>query len=129
MEVKTSYEDMEIVDLSLGLVVFLSLTLQRSAAQNVPLTSGTSSLQNSSEGADGTIQTPEFDPAIDLSDDGTGSTVSSEAQVINRTLGGTPGTGVSAKSGKKAQSDRESQLRRAQPPQSATGEWREPVQR
>lgn len=96
-----------VLTLPIGLVAFFCLTLQRGAAQNVPLTSsGTSSLQSSSEGADGTIQTPEFDPAIDLSDDGTGSTVSSDSgQVINRTLGGAPGPGVSAKSGKKAKSN------------------------
>src|SRR6266853_1703402 len=96
-----------LLTLPIGLVVFSCLTLQRAAAQNVPLTSsGTSSLQSSSEGADGTIQTPEFDPAIDLSDDGTGSTVSSDSgQAINRTLGGAPGPGVSAKSGKKAKSN------------------------
>ena len=89
--------------LSIGLVMFSCLTLQRAAAQNVPLTnSGTSSLQSSSEGSDGTMQTPEFDPALDLSDDGTGSTVSADSgQVVNRTLGGGPGPGVSAKSGRK----------------------------
>src|SRR5258707_1076158 len=92
--------------LPIGLAVFSCVTLQRAAAQDVPLTnSGTSSLQSSSEGSDGTVQTPEFDPAIDLSDDGTGSTVSSDSgQVVNRTLGGGPGPGVSVKSGKKAKS-------------------------
>src|SRR4029077_13733738 len=89
--------------LPIGLAVFSCLTLPRAAAHDVPLTnSGTSSLQSSSEGSDGTVQTPEFYPAIYLSHDGTGSTVSSDAgQVVNRTMGGGPGLGVSAKSGKK----------------------------
>src|SRR5260370_5541510 len=96
-----------LLTLPIGLVAFFCLTLQRGSAQNVPLTnSGTKSLQSSPAGADGPIQTPEFDPAIDLGDDGSGSTVSSDSgQVINRTLGGTPGPGVSAKSGKKAKSN------------------------
>src|SRR5579864_2210571 len=55
-----------------------TLGSQHAAAQNVPLSSsGISSLQSSTEGVDGALQTPEFDPAIDLSDDGSGSTVSS----------------------------------------------------
>ena len=92
--------------LEVGLVLLLC-SAQQAFAQNVPLTNaGTSSLQSSSQGVDGPLQTPEFDPAIDLSDDGTGSTVSSTSgQVINRTLGGAPGPGVSANSGKKAKSD------------------------
>jgi hypothetical protein len=93
--------------LSLGLVVLVCLALPRAHAQNVPLTqSGTSSFQSLPEGSDGDLQTPEFDPAIDLGDDGTGSSVSSDSgQVPNRTLGGSPGLGVSAKSGKKAKSN------------------------
>lgn len=92
--------------LEIGLIV-LMCSAQQVFAQNVPLTSsGTSSLQSSAEGVDGALQTPEFDPALDLSDDGTGSTVSSTSgQVINRTLGGSPGPGVSARSGKKAKSN------------------------
>jgi hypothetical protein len=92
--------------LTIGLVLLICLA-QQAAAQNVPLSSsGISSLQSSAEGIDGALQTPEFDPAIDLSDDGSGSTVSSTSgQVINRTLGGSPGPGVSARSGKKAKSN------------------------
>ncbi|HKF06054.1 MAG TPA: hypothetical protein VKB49_27285 [Candidatus Sulfotelmatobacter sp.] len=91
--------------LAIGLVLLIC-SAQRVTAQNVPLTSGgISSLQSSTEGVDGPFQAPEFDPALDLSDDGSGSTVSSGAQVINRTLGGSPGPGVSAKSGKKAKSN------------------------
>jgi hypothetical protein len=92
--------------LEIGLVLLIC-SAQEVTAQNVPLTnSGTSSLQSSAEGVDGPQQTPEFDPAIDISDDGSGSAVSSTSgQVINRTLGGSPGPGVSAKSGKKAKSN------------------------
>jgi hypothetical protein len=92
--------------LEIGLVLLICLA-QQVTAQNVPLTSsGTSSLQSSAQGADGPLQTPEFDPAIDLTDDGSGSTVSSSSgQVINRTLPGSPGPGASANSGKKAKSN------------------------
>jgi hypothetical protein len=91
--------------LEIGLVLLIC-SAQQVTAQNVPLTnSGTSSLQSSAEGVDGPLQTPEFDPAIDISDDGSGSTVSSTSgQVINRTLGGSPGPGASTNSGKKAKS-------------------------
>lgn len=96
-----------LLTLPIGLVAFICLALHQADAQSVPLTSsGTSSLQSSTEGSDGTIQTPEFDPAIDLSDDGSGDSVSADSgQVLNRTLGGAPGPGVSAKSGKKAKSN------------------------
>src|SRR5215469_3783131 len=91
--------------LAIGLVLLIC-SAQRVTAQNIPLTSGgITSLQSSAEGVDGPFQDPEFDPALDLSDDGSGSTVSSVAQVINRTLDGSPGPGVSAKSGKKAKSN------------------------
>ena len=63
-------------------------------------------LRIASRGSDGTVQTPEFDAAIDLSDDGSGSTIStSSGQVLNRTLSGAPGHGISAKSGKRVNSN------------------------
>src|SRR6267154_1893485 len=66
----------------MGLGVFSGLTLQPAAAQSVPLTnSGKSTLQSSPEGSDGNVQTPEFDPALDLSDDGTGTTATSDWRI------------------------------------------------
>jgi hypothetical protein len=96
-----------LLTLPVGLVAFVFWMLPCAHAQSVPLTNaGTGSLHGSSEGADGAVQSPEFDPAIDLADAGDGSTVSAgSGQVLNRTLGGSPGPGVSAKSGKKAKSN------------------------
>lgn len=61
---------------------------------------GTSTFQAAPTGSDA-LQNPEIDPAVDVSDDGTGSTLSGTGSVVsNRTIGSGLGQGPSVNSGK-----------------------------
>ena len=77
---------------------------QQSYTQQI-VNGGTSTFQGSATGSDG-LQSPEVDPAVDLSDDGSGSTLSGTGTLVsNRTIGQGAGQGPNVKSGKKAKSN------------------------
>ena len=66
---------------------------------------GTSTFQGSATGSD-LVQSPEIDPALDVGDDGSGSTLSGNGSLVfNRTIGQGNGQGSNVKSGKKAKSN------------------------
>jgi len=92
--------------LALGLLIAF-VAVRPASAQNTEqvVNTGTSSFQASPLGGDA-LADPEIDPGIDISDDGTGSSVSTvTGPVINLTVGTGNGQGPSVKGGKKAKSN------------------------